>query len=229
MEVKTGVTGTDAPALTFTTTLNVEGDKLLGNQLIGKVTATNDTDNNYQGEVSLVRHRYEGDWDYSTTYWETVTVPAHSSYDITFTYDAEIGQVYGAEIKYKHGGSEESVNTYKKYTAKPAVKVIAIDGTETLALATASYAVPADAAVIDLRGQSVITEIVKNSNPNCLYLLDESAATPKGISNNVVKGATADKIVLTYDGTHGFYTPIDFTATNISYTQIGRASCRERV
>lgn len=219
MEVKTGVTGTDAPALTFTTTLNVEGDKLLGNQLIGKVTATNDTDNNYQGEVSLVRHRYEGDWDYSTTYWETVTVPAHSSYDITFTYDAEIGQVYGAEIKYKHGGSEESVNTYKKYTAKPAVKVIAIDGTETLALATASYAVPADAAVIDLRGQSVITEIVKNSNPNCLYLLDESAATPKGISNNVVKGATADKIVLTYDGTHGFYTPIDFTATNISYTR----------
>ena len=217
MHAVAGVTGTDAPALTFTTTLNVEGDKLLGNQLIGKVTATNDTDNNYQGEVSLVRHKYEGGWDYSTTRWEKVTVPAHSSYDITFTYDAEIGQVYGAEVKYKHGGSEVSVITYKKYTAQPAIKVIAADGTETLALATSYYVAPADAAVVDLRGQSSVTSINPSSNPNCLYLLDESAATPSGITNNVVKGTTAVNIVLE-DG-NDFYTPIDFTATKISYTR----------
>ncbi len=217
LNVVAGVTGTDAPALTFSTKLNKDGDKILGNKLIGVVTATNNTDGNYTGDITLVRHLYEGIYDKSSWIWKNVTVPAHSSVDINFEYDVEMDKEYGAEVKYKHGGSEVSVYTDKKYIAKPAVKVLASDGKETLKLATANFTVPADVAVVDLRGQSVVTSVVPNSNPNCLYLLDESAAIPAGISNNVVKGATAANIVLK-DG-YDFYTPIDFTATKISYTR----------
>ncbi|MCR5043212.1 MAG: C10 family peptidase [Bacteroidaceae bacterium] len=218
LNVVAGVTGTDAPELTFSTKLNVDDDKILGNKLIGVVTATNNTDGNYTGDITLVRHLYEGVYDKSSWIWKNVTVPAHSSVDINFEYDVEMDKEYGAEVKYKHGGSEVSVyTTDKKYIAKPAVIVLDADGKETLKLAVADFTVPADVAVVDLRGQSVVTSVVPNSNPNCLYLLDESAAIPAGISNNVVKGATAANIVLK-DG-YDFYTPINFTATKISYTR----------
>lgn len=89
------------------------------------------------------------------------------------------------------------------------------DGKVTASAPTASVTVPADAAVVDLRGQTTITSITPNSNPNCIYLLDAGATVPSGISNNIVKGATAASISLT-DG-YAFYTPIDFTAEAITY------------
>ena len=75
---------------------------------------------------------------------------------------------------------------------------------------------PADAAVVDLRGQSIVTSVTPNANPNTLYLMDDVLFTPAGLeSANVVKGSTAKRIILT-DG-YGFYTPINFTAQQISY------------
>ncbi len=220
LNVVAGVTGTDAPALTFSTKLNVDGDKLIGDKLIGVVTATNSTSDNYTGQITLVRHLFEGVYDKSSWIWKDVTVPAHSSVDVAYEYDVYMDGKYSVVLKYKHNGAEEVVDeaTHDKYYyAKPAIKFLDSDGKETLKLATANFAVPNDVAVVDLRGQSVVTSITPNGNPNCLYLLDESAAIPAGISNNVVKGATAANIVLK-DG-YDFYTPIDFTATKISYTR----------
>ena len=220
LNVVAGVTGTDAPELTFSTKLNVDDDKILGNKLIGVVTATNSTSDNYTGQITLVRHLFEGVYDKSSWIWKDVTVPAHSSVDVAYEYDVYMDGKYSVVLKYKHNGAEEVVDeaTHDKYYyAKPAIKFLDSDGKETLKLATANFAVPNDVAVVDLRGQSVVTSITPNSNPNCLYLLDESAAIPAGISNNVVKGATAANIVLK-DG-YDFYTPIDFTATKISYTR----------
>lgn len=219
MDVKAAVTGTDAPALTFTTTLNLDETNtyILGNKMIGVVKATNSTANNYTGDITLVSHLFEGGYDYSNWYSKTVTVPAHQSVSVTFEYDVKMDGKYSAVLKYVHNGSEEVVGEYKFYYPKPAIKVLDADGKETLKLAVADFTVPADVAVVDLRGQSVVTSITPNSNKNCLYLLDESAATPAGITNNVVKGTTAANIVLE-DG-YDFYTPIDFTATKISYTR----------
>lgn len=215
----TEVLGTTDPELTFTTELNVDGDKILGTKLIGKVTATNSTPNNYTGQITLMRYKWEGSSGYGEGIAKTITVPAGKSVDITYEYDVEIDGQYSVEIQYAHGSGTviKDETRFVYYYAKPVIKLIAADGKETLALATASYTVPAGAAVVDLRGQSVVTSITPNSNTNCLYLLDESAATPSGISNNVVKGTTAANIVL--EGDNDFYTPIDFTATNISYTR----------
>lgn len=219
LNVVAGVTGTDAPELTFSTKLNVDGDKILGNKLIGVVTATNSTSTNYTGKIALMSWKWTGGSADGNGVYQTVTVPAGSSVDIKYEYDVEIDGKYSVTIQYDYSGSTRKLNETldNYYYAKPAVKTIDADGKETLKLAATNFAVPDDAAVVDLRGLSVVTSITPNSNKNCLYLLDESAATPTGIMNNVVKGTTAANIVLE-DG-YEFYTPIDFTATKISYTR----------
>jgi len=224
LDVQSGVTGTDTPELTFTTELNLDDSNqyILGNKLIAKVTATNATSSNYVGKVILMCYKWTGGSGSGSGYTNDLIVPANSSVDVDYVYDVEMEGKYSVQLQYMHNGGYEQTTpstVYTSYYAKPAVTSIAPDGTETLALATASYVVPADASVVDLRDQSVVTSITKNSNPNTIYLLDESAATPSGITDNVVKGATAANIVLTDDGTHGFYTPVDFTATKISYTR----------
>lgn len=211
------VAGTDAPELTFTTRLNVDGNKILGNQLIGVVTATNSTSANYTGTVALVLHKFEGGFDYSTWWPKNITVPAHSSVDVTYEYDVDYDVKYSVVMMYMHNGSQVNDETthYVYYYAKPAITTLAADGTEKKKLAEASFTVPADAAVADLRGQSIVTSIIPNSNPNTLYLLDESATIPSGISTNAVLGAKAESIVLA-DG-EDFYAPVDFTATKMTY------------
>ena len=138
---------------------------------------------------------------------------------MTFEKDVEIGGTYSVRARYYQGGSFTDAKpdvTHTKYTVTPAIATVTADGTETLVKAEATYTVPADVAVVDLRGQSVVTSLnTTDANPNCLYLADTDPIS--GITKNWVKGTTADNIVLTngYD----FYTPIDFTATNISYTR----------
>ena len=62
------------------------------------------------------------------------------------------------------------------------------------------------------------TSITPNSNPNTLYIIGSGQTAPESLDGkNVVKGGVAEQITLT-DG-HAFYSPVDFTATNISYTR----------
>ena len=59
-------------------------------------------------------------------------------------------------------------------------------------------------------------KVVPNTNPNAVYFIGESDATPKGLgSSNVVKAGVAQRIELV-DG-HSFYTPRSFHANAISY------------
>ncbi|MCR4582703.1 MAG: hypothetical protein K5764_04020, partial [Prevotella sp.] len=91
------------------------------------------------------------------------------------------------------------------------------NGNKTYAAATATVAAPAGATSLDLRNTSTVTTVTPSSNPNCVYLLNESASVPSGLSTNVVKGTTAESVTLT-DG-YDFSSPISFQATSISYTR----------
>lgn len=224
LNIVAGTAGDDKPELEFSTDINivdVGGDtkKFLGKKVKAVVHAHNkSTTDNYTGNIMLVLWINGGGNIHKAV---KTTVPADETVDVHFEYDLDAATQYKPQVQYYRDGGPVIggyviANSY--YAVADAITLIAADGTETLALATSNYVAP-DAAVVDLRGQSVVTSITPNSNPNCLYLLDESAATPEGISNNVVKGTTAANIVLTDDGTHGFYTPIDFTATKISYTR----------
>jgi hypothetical protein len=74
------------------------------------------------------------------------------------------------------------------------------------------------ALCLDLTGLGTIPTITPSTNPNCLYLLAAGTEVPNNLSEmNVVVGSSADNITL-QDG-YDFYSPIDFTATSISYTR----------
>lgn len=74
-----------------------------------------------------------------------------------------------------------------------------------------------DVAAVDLSNINY-TSITPNKNPNTLYIIGSEQTVPESLDGkNVVKGGVAEQITLT-DG-HAFYSPVDFTATNISYTR----------
>ena len=78
---------------------------------------------------------------------------------------------------------------------------------------------------VDLRGISSFEgfAITPSSNPNCIYLLASGVETPSALSGcNVVSGTSADNLTaatLALQDGHDFYTPVPFTATNVSYTR----------
>ena len=208
------MSGDDSPTLTFEKKLmNVEGSKILGKQLTTVVTVKNTTSKNYVGKVILLMIKGSiGTGDLCD-----VTIPANSSKEMTFVYDVEEGAKYTLQMRYnKDGAMIEAEPQSSEYTAAAAVSYMKADGTEALALKANPFNVPDGAAVVDLRGISVL-EVKPSSNPNCLYLADGGASIT-GVTKNLVKGTTAaTPIELKDDGEHGFCSPIDFTATKVTY------------
>jgi hypothetical protein len=103
----------------------------------------------------------------------------------------------------------------KFYAIKPGIITWNGDGTRTGLKPVDGFAIPDDVAAISLEGLG-LSSVTPNGNPNTLYFLGDGEATPDGLSGkNVVKGSTADNIVLV-DG-YDFYTPQTITADAISY------------
>jgi len=80
-----------------------------------------------------------------------------------------------------------------------------------------SVSVAADAVAVDLSDFDY-TSITPNSNPNTLYIIDDSQTAPASLDGkNVVKGGTIVTLNLT-DG-YAFSTPVAFHANNVTYTR----------
>ncbi|MBP5290075.1 MAG: C10 family peptidase, partial [Paludibacteraceae bacterium] len=61
-----------------------------------------------------------------------------------------------------------------------------------------------------------VRRFVPSTNPNCVYLLNDSATLTWAAGlRNTVRGGHADSLSL-LDG-HAFFTPVEFTATNVTY------------
>lgn len=148
-------------------------------------------------------------------------VAAGKTEDICFEFkDLEYGQSYFCFAGYYSGEDFQETSDQSSYTMTRGI--MAIDANGDIISATdpeAQFTVPENTSVVDLRGLNTVTSVITTSaSPNCLYLLDEGATVPTGLSkNNVVKGNTAETIELT-DG-YDFYSPIDFKATKITYTR----------
>lgn len=217
--------GSDNVELSFSVTMNsatVGNTKyILGNVLKSTVTATNNSDENYDGNCSLMLYKWEGGHGSGSGIPQDLFVPAHSSVDLSFEYDVEFEAQYSMAICYKKDGANlddpnGTANIY--YFAKPAVSFVNNDGTESYELATANLTIPATAQVVDLRQQESVTTVnVENASPNCLYLIDRNAETPSGLTQNVIKGETAENVVISDN--HDFSAPFNFTATEINYAR----------
>ena len=206
--------------LSFETQLNLSDDNkyILGNKLIGKVIATNNSGTNYKGSCRLWLYKWDGNSGQGTAYTKSLFVPAHSQAEVVFEYDVEMEGKYSVTLDYLKANKYSTVGEtiYVFYYAKPAMTTYLADGTTTLKLVEQTLTVPANATAVDLCGQTTVTTVnTESASPNCLYFLDDNAVVPTGLTKNIVKGGVAETILLS-DG-YDFYSPFDFTANSISY------------
>lgn len=233
----------DNVELTLEATAPKDDTHFYGNPLNVKVTAYNNTDTRYRGSVgAILRRDVSLGGGFRAFYRKPITIAPHDKIELVFPFyfDSEhlsedfnqrekwMTQPFKIDSYYSHpdgdfsdGESSSSklcdgdgiyrtivTNCYATYDSK---------GVKTFYASDASITVPDDVAVLDLRGNTTVTAVIPNANPNCLYLLDTDATVPNGITTNIVKGNTAEHITLT-DG-YDFYTPIYFKAADVSYTR----------
>lgn len=209
---------------------NNSGNILYGNTFSLSFLATNNHNSNSYNygftariykvtSVNEQEHTVSGQMVSELT--DNITIAAGNSATLSFCFsNLEYGERYFCKYGYySYSGSIRVFNQLSVgavFTVTHGFITIDSEGNVTATAPTESVTIPSTAAVVDLRGQTTITSVnATAANPNCIYLLDEGAATPSGISKNIVKGTTAESIELK-DG-NDFYTPIDFTATTITY------------
>ncbi|MBE6260551.1 MAG: hypothetical protein E7107_06955 [Prevotella sp.] len=184
----------------------------------GVLTVTNpETSSDYQGTYQC--DVYE-DGNYSSPVFreaKTIRVPASGSFDIPIEISGITnGSSYAVFVVYKKNGAWGSWDDIATYTCQPAVTTYAANGTATVTKnSSTSYAAPATALAVDLTGTTVTS--VSGGATNCLFISDKSSLT--GAANFVKNTSgtyTATSITLT--DASDFFTPVDFTATNIEFT-----------
>ena len=145
-----------------------------------------------------------------------MTIPHGSYVDIPLEVDGLDGNetYYKLYVGYRKNGNV-SPGSWRYYYLNPAITTYAADGTLTVTKASStSYTAPANALAVDLTGTNVTA--VSGGAANCLFISDK---TLTGVNNVVTKSGTtytAANITLT-DGCD-FFSPVDFTASNIEFT-----------
>lgn len=206
-----------AVALTSIENSNVGMTEFYDKVLNATITISNPSlSANYSGRFYL--YLYGGGYKrWQSTF---VNIPAGGSIEWRYTLDKlEIGSDYHfafTQQKAEEQTAEQNFGT--TFRPHEGIVTFAADGTKTTVKATSDYSVPAGALVVDLTGASV-TSVTPNSQPNCIYIYQETK--PSGLDGkNVIEykdGAyKANNIILTDN--NDFYTPIDFTASNIEFT-----------
>ena len=210
-------------SLTVENSENISGKQyiVLGNIFKGQLTITNPSATyDYDGYCQYDLWQYNSGWKklgYKSTH---VVVPANGNVVIPIEYDdMQYGTMFEVDVIYFKGGSSwTATDEVGYYYPQPAIITYAADGTSAVAKVTStSYNVPAGKLAVDLTGLGITT--VTNAEPNCLFIIGDEDTPPSGSGNIVVKSGsnyTAANITLT-DG-NDFYSPIDFTATNIEFT-----------
>jgi hypothetical protein len=198
-----------------------------------KATITNHADGEYNKYV--IAPLFICQWDADdgkfngsmVTYkQQSLSLAKNESKTLYFDFDnLAAGSIYSMNLYARNNVPDSEEGTHlenivqsgesKFYAIKPGIITWNGDGTRTGLKPVDGFAIPDDVAAISLEGLG-LSSVTPNGNPNTLYFLGDGEATPDGLSGkNVVKGSTADNIVLV-DG-YDFYTPQTITADAISY------------
>ena len=198
-----------------------DGYTLYGHVLNSVVTFRNPSaDQEFYGklEVLLSLQGSRGDSINLERIEKTVRIEPNGSYDIPFhSQRLQTGQSY---TLYATEDPDDN-NLIVTYTSVAAISTYMSDGTIKTDRNMTDYTVPEKALCVELADQGV-TKITPNTNPNCLYILNDKDVLPEGITEkNVVRcgdnGATAEELEL--NDSYGFITSLAFVAKKASYVR----------
>ena len=223
--IPAGVEYTNNIELTFSQNVqNAVDTKIIGNKAEVQITVTNNTNQNYRGEIYLLTWKWnggEGNGFYSSGGIETI--PANSSVVITRTSLELTGAneySFTPWYDYNNTGTRIDTDIYKYYTTTDGYTTYDVNGNAVLKKAETSIAVAADVAYVDLTGQTTTNTITSQANPNTVFFVDEGY-TLSGATNVIEKtsanGYNALSIALIDN--YNFVVPVDFHADKITYTR----------
>ena len=218
-----GASGGEAMTLSNYTINDTDG-VIYGNTFRVSLDAKNNATSDYKYGITANLYKLEGGSTGSLAYSKTDNEVIAPNVTKTVQFDfprLEYGETYFCKVSwYSISGTsrtEHESQAGNAYTITHGFVTVDADGNVTASAPTASVTIPSDAVAVDLRGQSTVTTVTPNSNPNCVYLLDDNATAPTGVTGNIVKGGVAETISIV-DG-NDFSTPIAFSATQASYTR----------
>ena len=212
---------------------NCYGQTIYGNNVKGTVTITNNDELPYKRGITITLYKTYN-WVQNGNYWnyklsdvgsinfdDVIASGESKSIDIDFK-GLEYGERYELICYYYFYQDEKNYRDdvdFGLFTISHGFVTIDAYGDVIATAPTSNVEISDGTAVVDLRGLNSLPTIAPNTNQNCLYLLDEGTEIPNEISDkNVVKGTASSSITLV-DG-KSFYTPISFTAQNISYSRV---------
>ena len=153
-------------------------------------------------------------------YWRNIWIPAGGSYDFMFKapgYPLNLDYQFSTFYQ-KAGALTTETNIGSAFSFLPGIFAYQADGTKTSTKAVGTnYNALDDILAVDMSGSGITS--ATSAEPNCLFIIGDGDESPIGVGNVVVKSGssyTATNIELT-DGSD-FYSPVDFTATNIVFT-----------
>ena len=231
---------------TINNLISADSKQLYGNTFLATITATNpSTENSYSGKINCYVKKWTPGEPYTNEQgeqvtpwtWENIDLISHPlviskggsttiniaannlerdtyyTFRVTYLNTSYEGKV-GNAIHFGHENDQ-----LDPYTVTYGYRLGDANGGYTVHVPSTTIDA-ADAAFADLRDLEQLNNVTvtPSTNPNCLYLLAEGASVPDGLAGkNVVTGSSAATITIE-DG-KDFYSPIDFTATSISYTR----------
>ncbi len=174
------------------------------------------TTTDYSGKLlwKLLPKSYSGTFTFDD---KKIYVPKDSYIDVPITVEGlDYNETfYQLALNYRFNG-DKAETSWRQYYLHPAIIAYNADGTKTVTKTSGTlYDAPVNVLAVDVRGTSITT--ATSAEPNCLFIIDGGTLT--GVGNTIVKSGstyTATNIVL-YDKSD-FYSPIDFTASNIEFT-----------
>ena len=206
---------------------NAEGNNLYGRRLQATFTCSNPSvDTTYYGYIWLYLMEYLP----GGTAWNRYSLNCYrrvpSADSLVIDID-EAGLEAGAWYYLSTYIYRETTDGYvwdvtesDYYCMNAGYEVYDAEGRPTLHLLRDTLNV-GDATFVDF---SLLTEadtvscFIPSSNPNCVYVLNDTVTLPWAAGlRNVIRDGHADSLTLT-DG-YAFFTPVEFTATNVQYSR----------
>lgn len=203
---------------------NNEGLYVYEDAISGSIGIKNTGDSSYQGTIKIRLVDFSSPDDNNDLEKE-VTIAPNNSILIPFDYQGlTVGNTYAIYGLVDDGKFIDNSNHYANiFTIQAGVKIYKSDGTYTASAPTETVTMTSDMTSIDLtQVESTVTSInTENANPNALYIFASSDATAlaalKNAGKNVIVNNVSEKLTLT-DGSD-FYSPVDFTATEASFSR----------
>lgn len=196
------------------------GGNIYGTRIKGTFSLKNTGTTTFNDNVTIQLYKYMT-YNGTLSYWSSdkqiiaTTIAAGETKVIDFDFNNQDKTEYLVRCTY--GNTYTQYPRYNSYTLVDGIEIFMADGISSATGAQTSVTVPANAAAVNLSGVSGVTNVT-GGNENTLFIFGADDNVPSSLNRrNVVKGGNAENITL-QDG-YDFYSPVTFTADNITYTR----------